>query len=72
MEVSYEEARALQLFRSSRDVELIKGVIIRELNLTRDQFENEVADDTLRKTILAYKVALNVLFEEPLVSMANE
>lgn len=72
MEVSYEEARALQLFRSSRDAGLIKNVIIRELHLTREQFENEEADESLRKTILAYKVALNVLFDDVLVGEVNE
>lgn len=65
--VSRKEAYALKVFRTSPCAEDIKAVLLRELNLERELFESEPVNEDTRKKIIAYKVALGVLFDEDLV-----
>lgn len=66
VEVSIEEARALQRFRTNPESQHIFNVISRELGVTREMFENEPVSEEKRLVINAYKAALRVLFDYPL------
>ena len=64
--VSLQEAGAFRRFRSSADAELIKAVLLRELNLTRDQYEDNVANEDNRVGVNTVKRVIQCLFEDEL------
>jgi len=64
--VSLQEAGAFRRFRASEDAKLIKQVLLRELYLTREEYENTEADEQKRHTVIASKTALRVLFDDEL------
>lgn len=65
--VSSEEAKALKRFRNNADSNLIKDVLLRELQISRDQYESETVSDDTRTRIHVFKTALRVLFDEDVV-----
>lgn len=67
IQVSVDEARALKQFRYNKDADLIKGVLLRELNLTREKYESEPVDEETRRALLTYRRVLDVLFNEEVV-----
>lgn len=64
--VSQQEAGAFKRFRSSADAEHIKNVLLRELHLSRDAYEDTVASEENRVTVNAVKLVLRVLFDDEL------
>lgn len=64
--VSLQEAGAFRRFRASADAELIKNVLLRELNLTRDQYEDTVASEENRIGVNTVKRVIKGLFEDEL------
>nr|DAE86778.1 MAG TPA: hypothetical protein [Caudoviricetes sp.] len=64
--VSQQEAGAIRRFRSSADAAHIKNVLLRELHLSRDVYEDNVADEANRVTVNAVKLVLRVLFDDEL------
>lgn len=64
--VSVQEAGAFRRFRNSADARLIKGVLLRELALSRDEYEDTEADEKNRATVLAVKQVLQTLFDTEL------
>lgn len=67
MVVSSEEAKALKRFRNNPDSRILKDVLLRELKLSRDQFESEPVSEDTRVRIHVFKTALRVLFDEELL-----
>lgn len=57
------QARALKRFRLSEDAPLIKELLLRELQVSREQFEAELADEGTRQYIMAVKTILATLFD---------
>lgn len=70
--VSQQEAGAIRRFRASADAVHIKNVLLRELHLSRDEYEDTVADESKRVTVNAVKNVLNVLFKDELERMDEE
>lgn len=66
IKVSLQEARALKAFRAMPEADIIKGVVLRELNVARDEYEKAEVDPEVRKRILVYRSVLGTLFDEPL------
>ena len=64
--VSQQEAGAFRRFRSSADGEHIKNVLLRELHLTREKFEENVVNEENRIAVNSVKLVLRVLFEDEL------
>nr|DAR25204.1 MAG TPA: hypothetical protein [Caudoviricetes sp.] len=64
--VSQQEAGAIKRFRSSADAEHIKAVLLRELHLSRDAYEDNVASEENRIAVNAVKLVLRVLFNDEL------
>ena len=64
--VSQQEAGAFRRFRSSADAGQIKNVLLRELNLTRDAYEDTTASEENRIAVNAVKSVLRVLFDDEL------
>lgn len=69
--VSLQEAGAFRRFRASADAEHIKTVLLRELNLTRDQYEDTVATEENRIGVNAVKRVIQCLFSDEL-EQAND
>lgn len=66
VKVSLQEAGAFRRFRTSADAEHIKTVLLRELNLTRDQYEDTVATEENRVAVNTVKRVIQCLFEDEL------
>lgn len=66
VKVSLQEAGAFRRFRSSADAEHIKTVLLRELNLTRDLYEDTVATEENRVAVNTVKRVIQCLFEDEL------
>lgn len=66
VKVSLQEAGAFRRFRSSADAEHIKNVLLRELNLTRDQYEDTVASEENRIGVNTVKRVIQCLFDDEL------
>ena len=64
--VSQQEAGAFRRVRSSADAGQIKNVLLRELNLTRDAYEDTTASEENRIAVNAVKSVLRVLFDDEL------
>lgn len=64
--VSVQEAGAIRRFRTSADAEHIKAVLLRELNLTRDQYEDTVATEENRVGVNTVKRVIQCLFDDEL------
>lgn len=64
--VTQQEAGAIRRFRASADAAQIKNVLLRELHLTREQFEDTEASEENRIAVNAVKTALSVLFTDEL------
>lgn len=64
--VSLQEAGAFRRFRASADAEHIKAVLLRELNLTRDQYEDTVASEENRVGVNTVKRVIQCLFNDEL------
>lgn len=65
--VSVGEAAALRRFRNSADSQEIKAVLMRELKLTREDYESNVASEETRMYIAQIKRTLALLFEDELI-----
>lgn len=66
VKVSLQEAGAFRRFRSSADAVHIKNVLLRELNLTRDVYEDTVASEENRVGVNTVKRVIKALFEDEL------
>lgn len=66
VKVSLQEAGAFRRFRASADAEHIKNVLLRELNLTRDVYEDTVASEENRIGVNTVKRILQCLFDDEL------
>lgn len=64
--VTLQEAGAFRRFRASADAEHIKTVLLRELNLTRDQYEDTVATEDNRIGVNTVKRIIQCLFDDGL------
>ena len=64
--VSLQEAGAFRRFRSSADAELIKAVLLRESNLTRDQYADNVASEDNRVCVNTVKQVIQCIFKDEL------
>lgn len=64
--VTLQEAGAIRRFRASADAQQIKEVLLRELHLSREQYENNEANEENRVTVNAVKNVINVLFKDEL------
>lgn len=64
--VSVQEAGAIRRFRASADAEHIRAVLLRELNLTRDQYEDTVATEENRVGVNTVKRVIQCLFDDEL------
>lgn len=64
--VSLQEAGAFRRFRSSADAIHIKAVLLRELALTRDVYEDTEASEENRIEVNSVKRVLKVLFDDEL------
>lgn len=64
--VTQQEAGAFRRFRASADGQHIKNVLIRELHLSREEYEDNVATEENRATVNSVKRVLRVLFEDEL------
>lgn len=69
--VSLQEAGAFRRFRASADAAHIKAVLLRELNLTRDQYEDTVASEENRVGVNTVKRVIQCLFNDEL-EQAND
>lgn len=66
VKVSLQEAGAFRRFRASSDAEHIKNVLLRELSLTRDLYEDTVASEENRIGVNTVKRVIKCLFEDDL------
>lgn len=64
--VTLQEAGAIRRFRASADAKQIENVLLRELHLSREQYENNEASEENRVTVNAVKNVINVLFKDEL------
>lgn len=65
--VNNQEAGAFRRFRSSADSLQIKNVIMREIAITREQYESEVANEDTRTYLQLCKRVLNLLYVDDLI-----
>lgn len=71
-QVTLQQAGAIRRFRSSADAEQIKQVLLQELFLTREEYENTEANEETRLAIISAKRMLSVLFDDELERKTDE
>ncbi len=64
--VSQVEAGAFRRFRNSADARHIEAVLLRELNIARDEYEDTEASEENRIGVNTVKRILNILFKDEL------
>lgn len=64
--VTKQEAGAVRRFRSSADAAHIKNILLRELHLSREQYENNAASEENRVTVNSVKSVISILFDDEL------
>lgn len=67
IQLSKEDYKAIQAMRRSPFAARVRGVLERQLQLARDNFERTApADEELRAAVLEIKTAYNTLFVDPI------
>lgn len=72
VKVTQQEAGAIRRFRVSADAQHIRNVLMKELFLTREDYEDTMANEETRLAIVAAKRIMSVLFDDELERADNE
>lgn len=70
--VTQQEAGALRRFRGSADSQHIQTVLLRELNISRDLYEDTEANEENRIGVLTIKRILDILYKNDLEKLDEQ
>lgn len=72
VKVTQQEAGALRRFRASADGKQIENVLLRALSLSRDEYEDNEANEDNRIGVNTVKRILEILYKADLERIENE